>query len=474
MSQSQISHDVRKQLCAVAPSPQLRERIQQQLNALRAKTAELSAMTNLLSFRLPVRAGMNDGIVRPTDYMPAGVGAKMIMSTPAERTPLRGQLRVAVVLVEFQDKKLQVNKNHIHDLFFSKGKIPTGSVTEYYKEVTNSLVDIVGDVVGPIALPHPITYYANGQSGMGDNQPNAQTMALDAAKAADPSIDFTPYDNDGDGFVDAFVIVHAGQGAEETGSGQDIWSHKWVLAGGEYNADSTKIYAYLTVPEDCKLGVCAHELGHLLFGFPDLYDTDYSSEGIGNWCLMSGGSWNGNGDVPAHPSAWCKANQSWATVTHQAAGQAQVSLDDVKAGTGVILHVAPPNANVNEYRQRTDFDQDLPGDGLLVWHIDDRVAENSNENHPKVALVQADNRRDLEHATNRGDDGDPYPGSTHNTALGKATKPNSHLYTHGNSHVEISNISASAPTMTFDLDTRVHVAVHKPKKAKAAARESAA
>ena len=36
--------------------------------------------------------------------------------------------------------------------------------------------------------------------------------------------------------------------------------------------------------------MCAHELGHLLFGFPDLYDTDYSSEGIGNWCLMAGGT----------------------------------------------------------------------------------------------------------------------------------------------------------------------------------------
>ena len=43
----------------------------------------------------------------------------------------------------------------------------------------------------------------------------------------------------------------------------------------------------------------AHELGHLLFGFPDLYDTDYTSEGIGDWCLMAAGSWNGGGDTPA-------------------------------------------------------------------------------------------------------------------------------------------------------------------------------
>ena len=139
-------------------------------------------------------------------------------------------------------------------------------------------------------------------------------MARDAALAADADVNFAPYDNDGNGYVDAFIVIHAGAGAEETGSSNDIWSHKWVLAGGEYVADTTKIFAYLTVPEDSRIGVCAHELGHLLFGFPDLYDTDYISEGIGNWCLMAGGSWNGGGDMPAHPSAWCKANQGWVSV----------------------------------------------------------------------------------------------------------------------------------------------------------------
>jgi hypothetical protein len=37
-----------------------------------------------------------------------------------------------------------------------------------------------------------------------------------------------------------------------------------------------------------------HELGHLLLGQPDLYDTDYSSRGTGRWDLMAGGSWNNN------------------------------------------------------------------------------------------------------------------------------------------------------------------------------------
>ena len=32
---------------------------------------------------------------------------------------------------------------------------------------------------------------------------------------------------------------------------------------------------------------------------------------------MAGGSWGGGGDMPVHPSAWCKANQGWVTVNNR-------------------------------------------------------------------------------------------------------------------------------------------------------------
>jgi immune inhibitor A len=54
-------------------------------------------------------------------------------------------------------------------------------------------------------------------------------MARDALTASDPSVNFAPFDNDGDGFVDAFIVIHAGGGAEATGSSGDIWSHSRLL-----------------------------------------------------------------------------------------------------------------------------------------------------------------------------------------------------------------------------------------------------
>jgi len=344
---------------------------------------------------------------------------------------------------------------HFNDLFFSTGVLPHGSVKEYYNEATGGLIDITGEVVGPYPLPQTLAWYANGNFGIGrpSGDARANIMAQDAAVAADPHVDFSPYDNDGNGYVDAFIVVHAGQGGEQTGNAGDIWSHKWTLPGAR-NADGKQIFAYLTIPEDARIGVCAHELGHLLFGFPDLYDTDDTSEGIGNWCLMSGGSWNGGGDVPAHPSAWCKVNQGWVTVSNVSANGA-VSIPDVKVSHNVH-RLWKDGTGGSEYfllenRQRSGYDAGLPGDGLLIWHIDEAQPGNTDENHYKVALVQADGKRDMELDHNRGDGGDPFPGSALNAAFTPTSNPNSNSYANQKTCVSVTNISEAGPAMSAVL-----------------------
>jgi immune inhibitor A len=356
------------------------------------------------------------------------------------------------VLVDFPDHPMNENPQHFEDLFFSAGVLPFGSVAEYYREVTDGVVDLVGEVVGPFRLNQTLAWYANNNFGIGrpTGTPRAQHMARDAAVAADPSVDFGPYDNDGNGFVDAFIVIHAGAGGEATGNPGDIWSHKWTFTSS-YTADSTHIFAYLTIPEDAKIGVCAHELGHLLFGFPDLYDIDNSSEGVGNWCLMGGGSWNGGGDVPAHPSAWCKIQQGWASETN-VTSRGTVTFADIKSGKTAhrLWHEGQQGSEyfLVENRQRTGYDRLLPGGGLLVWHIDEGQQDNSNENHYMVGLVQADGQRDLERGRNRGDAGDAYPGTSANTAISPTSTPSSDSYAGQDTAVSITNISTSGPTMT--------------------------
>jgi immune inhibitor A len=435
-------------LCAVAPSPQLRERMREQLRNLRADADVPIALAG--DPRLP---GFNDGTIMPPSAFGPGTRLRDVRRAAADRAPLRGDVRVVVVLADFTDKAFEVDTSRFEELFFSTGTIPTGSVSEYYKDVTGGLVTISGQVVGPFTMPQTLAWYANGNYGIGkpSGEPRANILAQDAVKAADPSVDFKPYDNDGNGYVDAFIVVHAGMGGEETGDPGDIWSHKWVLPE-EYTADGgVKVYAYLTIPENAKLGVAAHELGHLLFGFPDLYDIDYSSEGIGNWCLMAGGSWSGGGDTPAHPSAWCKSQQGWVDVV-QVSSDISLELPDVKSSKTV--HRLWTDGTVGqeyfllENRQQEGFDAGLPGAGLLVWHVDESEETNEDENHYLVALMQADGSRDLENDVNRGDGGDPYPGWSRNTAFTATSTPASTGYSGQDSLVAVTEISDSGAAMT--------------------------
>ena len=63
------------------------------------------------------------------------------------------------------------------------------------------------------------------------------------------------------------------------------------------------------------IGLQVHELGHDI-GFPDLYDTDFSSSGLGDWSIMADGSYAAApnafpGSTPTLPDAWSKSYQGW-------------------------------------------------------------------------------------------------------------------------------------------------------------------
>ncbi|WP_308368739.1 M6 family metalloprotease domain-containing protein [Streptomyces sp. ISL-36] len=437
--------------CAVAPSPELRRRIQDEMASLQLPHAGLAELARL--GRSPRWPGFDDGLIYPPGEFAPGTPSATIRSAAAERAPLQGKLKIAVIMVDFSDRAMGVGVEHVRDLFFSEGKLPNGSVREYFREVSGGKVELEGTVVPTVRLPKELTWYAHHNFGVGrggQGPARAPQMADDAVVKANPVLDFKPFDNDGNGYIEAIVVVHAGPGAESTGNPQDIWSHKGVLPAAR-PVDRVKAYGYMAVGEDATIGVCAHELGHLLFGLPDLYDPDDSSMGIGNWCLMGTGSWTGDGgEVPVHPSAWCKLNQGWVTPS-VVSSSGEVSFTDVK--TSRVVHRLWTNgASGQEYflienRQRVAYDAGLPGHGLLIWHIDESRPDNSDENHLKVRLVQADNKRDLELRQNTGDQGDPYPGSTENVAFSATSKPTSHSHAGGSTLVAVTGISGSGPTM---------------------------
>jgi immune inhibitor A len=172
---------------------------------------------------------------------------------------------------------------------------------------------------------------------------------------------------------------------------------------------------------------------------------------------MGGGSWLGGGDTPCHPSAWCKSTQGWANVINVSQNQA-ATLQDIKAGHNA-LRLWTEGQSGKEYflaetRFRKGFDRHLPAEGLLLWHIDENVPDNSNEHHLKVALVQADGTRDLETKRNDGDPNDAFPGGLGIAVCDHQTTPHTRGYSGAASKVALSGIALQGNVIGFNI--KVH------------------
>ncbi|OGC93771.1 MAG: hypothetical protein A2W25_06570 [candidate division Zixibacteria bacterium RBG_16_53_22] len=371
-------------------------------------------------------------------------------------------LHCLIILVDFIDMQhewvVHSEPGDFDTLLFSTGITYPGSMTDYYFETSYNQAFLVGQVTQWLRMPQAYAYYVDGQRGFGQYPHNAQRLAEDAVSAADPSIDFSVFDNDGDGWVDALFVVHAGPGYEDTGDLNYIHSHAWVLSN-PMTVDGVQAYSYSMEPEEtgsggfATIGVYCHEFGHVL-GLPDLYDYDYDSDGVGSWSVMAGGSWGGGGARPVHFDAWCKTELGWVMPTDPGINLYDEQIDAVEISPDIyrLYSYGIPHYEyfLVENRQRISFDISLPGDGLVIFHVDETVPDNNNQNHYKVAVEQADGRFDLEN--NRGSDaGDPWPGTFDNRTFDDFSAPNSNFYDGAYSEVGVYEMSNSDSTMIADL-----------------------
>jgi M6 family metalloprotease-like protein len=341
--------------------------------------------------------------------------------------PTTGVRRGLMILAEFSDMPHQIDASVFADIMNKVDYNNTGSFRDYYLENSYGQFDITTDIVRGanndyvwVTLPNGYEYYG-ANSGNG-NDTNPQDMVYHACLAADArGIDFTQYDSDADGTIDNIMVIHSGYGEEAGADEGTIWSHRWNIDWYNKKVDGMLINDYITFPElsgavgqsVTNIGVLVHEFGHAL-GLPDYYDTDYSGSGgraygLGDWDVMSGGSWNNNGITPAQHNAYSKYMLGWIdlpvlnSVHDPISGE--VSLKDITTNkTGAAYMIKSKTLNeffVIENRQQNKFNSYIPHHGMLVYHVDRNYKKyggedswynnnmNNDPSHPAMEILFA-------------------------------------------------------------------------------------
>lgn len=300
----------------------------------------------------------------------------------------KGQKRGLIILVNFSDTKFDTaNYGATHALYDSIANFPgysnhgfNGCISDYFKAQSGGQFLLNFDVAGPVKLSKSYRYYGRNVDGS-DEHPDE--MVREACLAVDSVVDFSNYDWDGDGVAEEVFVLYAGHGENDTRNASLIWPHMYSLSNyqaGALTLDNVTIDTYACTSElqaDGSLagiGTFCHEFSHCM-GFPDMYDTTRggSNYGMGHWDLMCTGSYNGDTYTPAGYSGYEKMVCGW---TKPIELNADTTITEMKplADMGQT-YIVYNKGNRNEYyilenRQRKGFDAALPGEGMLIAHID--------------------------------------------------------------------------------------------------------
>lgn len=213
-------------------------------------------------------------------------------------------------------------------------------------------------------------------------------------------------------------------------------------------------------PGSFMMGLLAHEQGHDLLGWPDLYDYDRWTGGgeqlnwpIGSYDLMSSGAMvHGIPDMKG-AAGWITPRDLQSILVR---GDEPVTLElyPVTRRTDQYYYFQNPN-KFGEYfyvwyaDDNSDFGV-TGGPGVYISHTDRSAFGNAvpnqqrQNNHFIYEVLQADGLNELQDGVNLGDTGDPFPGSTGKRIFTADTNPSSRWWDQSDSGLRIFDVQVPA------------------------------
>lgn len=390
--------------------------------------------------------------------------AKRLNGNRPKKTPssgMTGSKKGLIILANFSD--VAFGDGHDNALYckianeegFNEGSFQ-GSMYDYFYDQSEGLFMLSFDVVGPVTVSREQSYYGENDPESNDSDKHPASMVIEALLLADSQVDYSDYDWDGDGEVEQVYVVYAGKGEADGGATYTIWPHEWQLSSANYFGDGSgaqildgvRINTYACGSEldgsgnIAGIGTMCHEFSHCL-GYPDYYDTDYSGgQGMDYWDIMAGGSYNGNGYLPAGYTSYERWVAGWKIPVELTDATSVSSMRALQDGgnTYVIYNKGHRDEFfLLENRQRIGWDGGLPGAGLLILHVDYNESiwalnqPNDDPEHQRMTWIAADGEYQYEiyegnkYYTLAGEATDPFPYNEVN-AFNKNTTPAASLY----------------------------------------------
>jgi len=393
--------------------------------------------------------------------------AELASGLPAGTTntlPSKGAVKVLALLISFSDYPFVNAKGPIASKLFGDGDggWPYESLRNFYRRSSYNQLEIQGDVLGW----HTPAYT---RASMPMTTAARQALIKEALTYYDgQGHDFSQYDNDGNGKVDYFIVVWTGP---NNGWANFWWGYQTTFLDASFALDGKSFngtrYSWQwesrNWPGPYDQSVVIHETGHAL-GLPDYYDYDAAvgpKGGLGGLDMMDASRGDHN--------AFSKMLLEWITPEVVNYGTRLAALRASGAAPDALL-LMPEFSRAQPFdefflvqnRHRVENDATLPGDGLLLWHVDARLNggsfryNNSTSDHKLLRLMEADGKEQIE-AGYSATAADFYvPGKT----FGPAAVPNSDRYDGSTSGVSVAGISPAGASMTLTAD--VHYALYPP------------
>lgn len=404
-----------------------------------------------------------------------------------EGSKFQGKKKCLVILANFADTKfkpehtLDLYKQIINGENYSDETLGfKGSVRDYFKAQSGGQFEIDFDVVGPVDLPKGYAGYGKNDASGRDQAALVYPMVEDAVNLAkDQVTDWKQYDWDGDGLVEEVFVLYAGHGQAKYPQDPDlVWPHKSAIDPMTV-ADGVKVSIYACSSELGAteaidgIGAFCHEFSHCM-GLKDHYDINGRGYGTGFWDIMCFGCYNGNSFLPAEYNSYEKMFCGWKEpIVLNAEPQ---KIEGMKAlAAGGDTYIFYNDGNENEYymlenRQKTGWDAALPGEGLIVLHVDyskgawEDNQVNYNAARQRMTVIPADNTLGSTDEDKAGDAW-PYQG---NNSLTNYSRPACTVYnanTDGTGYMNkyLLNITQNADgTISFEYTTKSATKQDKP------------